>query len=61
MAFLFIYSLDRAFAAANIYPAAFCCSFTELINSLGALGRGLLGSLGVLGVFGVDSETRNES
>ena len=58
---LFYYSLDRAFAAANMYPAAFCCSFTEVINSLGALGLGVLGVLGALGAFGTGSATRNAS
>jgi hypothetical protein len=55
------YSFDLAFAAANKYPAAFCCSFNEDINSLGAFGS--FGAFGGFGGFDVGSEkhepTRN--
>jgi len=54
--FYSFYSFDLAFAAANKYPAAFCCSFNEDINSLGGFGSfgafGVFGSFGAFGVFG---------
>ena len=51
--FFFIYSFDRAFAAANRYPAAFCCSFNEDINAFDSFGAfGAFGAFGGFGAFG---------